>query len=271
MFRGFLLLLLGAPAASGQLIIAHRGASFDAPENTLAAFRLAWERGADGIEGDFRVTGDGKIVCIHDDTTERTARGKKDLKVAGSTFEELRQLDVGAWKGAEFAGEKIPTLGEVLATVPRGRMIFIEVKCGPEIVPLLEEELKAQSHVEPEQIVIISFHEEVVRECRKELPMLKVNWLTSFKRKGKVGPWTPSPDKVMETLRRIRPTGVSTNAEPAVVKPAFVSRVKEAGFGYHCWTINDPEQARKFAGLGARSITTDRPAVIREAVGLLVP
>ncbi|MFV2065815.1 MAG: glycerophosphodiester phosphodiesterase family protein, partial [Pirellulales bacterium] len=107
---------LATTVASGQLIVGHRGASHDAPENTLAAFQLAWQRGADGVEGDFYLTSDGHIVCIHDADTERVA-GEK-LIVAESTLADLRQLDVGAWKGERWRGEKIPTLEEVLATVP---------------------------------------------------------------------------------------------------------------------------------------------------------
>jgi len=258
-------LLLALPA-DAQLVIAHRGASHDAPENTLAAFRLAWERGADGIEGDFRLTKDRKIVCIHDDTTKRTAAGKVNLRVAGATLEQRRRLDVGSWKHPRFANERIPTLGEVLAIIPEGKRIFIEVKCGAEIVPVLKEELGRNPAVKPEQVVIISFDESVVQICREVIPALKVNWLTSFKRKNKVGRWSPSPEKVMETLRRISPTGLGCKAEPAVVKPAFVGRLKDAGFELHCWTINDAGLARKFSGLGADSITTDRPAVIREAL-----
>ena len=92
--------LLGALLTGGVCaevkIVAHRGASLDAPENTLAAFRLAWSQGADAIEGDFRLTKDGRIACLHDDTTQRTAG--LDLTVADSTLAELRELDVGSWK-----------------------------------------------------------------------------------------------------------------------------------------------------------------------------
>ena len=93
-------------------IIAHRGASFDAPENTLAAFRLAWDEGADGVEGDFMLTADGQIVCFHDVDTQRvagTARSSSE-----STFAELASLDVGSWKGARWRGERIPSLADVL-------------------------------------------------------------------------------------------------------------------------------------------------------------
>lgn len=78
-------------------IIAHRGASHDAPENTLPAYKLAWQQGADGIEGDFRLTADGQIVCLHDPSTGRV--GDRDLVVSESTLAELRQADMGVLKG----------------------------------------------------------------------------------------------------------------------------------------------------------------------------
>src|SRR5688572_19130995 len=102
-----------AAAADGPVeFIGHRGASFDAPENTVAAIKLAWEQKADGAEFDVYLTKDGKVAVIHDATTKRTAGA--DLKVAGSTLTELRALDVGRWKGEKFTGEKIPTLDEML-------------------------------------------------------------------------------------------------------------------------------------------------------------
>ena len=117
----------------GTEIIAHRGASGEAPENTLAAFRRAFAQGADGIEGDFRLTRDGEIVCLHDATTGRTAGA--DLVVADTDLARLRALDVGAWKGPQWAGERIPTLAEVLGLVPAGKRLYIELKSGLEILP----------------------------------------------------------------------------------------------------------------------------------------
>ena len=95
-----------AQLTSAQLIIAHRGASHEAPENTLAAFRLAWEEQADGIEGDFYLTSDGQIVCIHDKTTKRVAPKQPELTVAKSTLKQLRSLDVGSWKNPRYAAER---------------------------------------------------------------------------------------------------------------------------------------------------------------------
>src|SRR5210317_1799983 len=104
--------LLGALSclAGPPLLVAHRGASGDAPENTLPAFQLAWQQGADAIEGDFRLTSDGQIVCVHDGDTKRVAN--RTLTVKDTSLDELRQLDVGAWKGTRWEGTRIPTLKE---------------------------------------------------------------------------------------------------------------------------------------------------------------
>ena len=102
-------------------IVAHRGASADAPENTLAAIQLAWQQGADAAEIDVRLTVDGQLVAIHDETTLRT--GSTDWKVKDHTLAELKTLDVGLWKSQQFVGEQIPTLAEVLDIVPPGKRL----------------------------------------------------------------------------------------------------------------------------------------------------
>ena len=122
------------------LVVAHRGASYDAPENTLPAFKLAWDQGADAIEGDFLLTKDGHIVCIHDRTTKRFC--DQDLVVSKSTLKQLKVLDVGSWKNEKYAETRIPTISEVFSTVPDGKKIFVEVKCGIEIIEPLAKEIK---------------------------------------------------------------------------------------------------------------------------------
>ena len=158
-------------------IVGHRGASFDAPENTVASVKLAWEQKADAAEFDVYLSKDGKIVVIHDATTKRTAG--VDRKVAELTAAELRKLDVGKWKNAKFAGEPVPTLDEVLATVPVGKRVFIEVKCGPEIVPELDRVLKA-STLKPEQTAVIAFSADVIAAAKKARPDLQAYWVVSL-------------------------------------------------------------------------------------------
>lgn len=241
------------------LIIAHRGASQDAPENTLAAFELAWQRGADGIEGDFYLTADRQIVCIHDRDTARTAGA--ELPVADSTLAELRELDVGTWKDPRWAGQRIPTLAEVLATVPEGRKVYIEIKCGPEIVGLLMP-IIAASGLADEQIVIIGFDADVIAQARRVLPRLKALWLSGFEQDEQAGRWRPAPEEAIATLRRINAHGLSCAAHECVDR-AFVRSVRAAGFEFHVWTVNEVETARRFRSLGVGSITTDRPGRLR--------
>jgi glycerophosphoryl diester phosphodiesterase len=121
-------------------IIGHRGASHDAPENTLASIRLAWKQNADASETDVHLTKDGQIVVIHDFNTRRV--GGRNRKVVDQTLAELKQLDVGRWKGEQWAGERIPTLAEYLAAIPDGKRLLIEIKCGPEIVPRLVQVIR---------------------------------------------------------------------------------------------------------------------------------
>ena len=247
----------------GQMIVAHRGASDEAPENTLAAFALAWKRGADAIEGDFYLTRDGQIVAIHDDNTKRTAG--VELQVSESTLAELRKLDVGTWKSPTYRGERIPTMGEVLASVPAGKKIFIEIKCGPEIVPALRQVLEA-SRLRPEQTVVISFEEPVIVAVKKQIPQIKAQWLTGYKQDEKTKQWSPTPDSVLATLERIGADGLDTQGNQEIVSKAFVHRLRAAGYELHVWTVDDPAVARYFQELGVDSITTNLPALIRTSV-----
>jgi glycerophosphoryl diester phosphodiesterase len=252
-------------SAAEPMITAHRGASDDAPENTLAAFRLAWQQGADAIEGDFRLSGDGQVVCIHDADTARTCGVK--LVVADTPLARLRQLDYGRWKGEGFAGETCPTLAEVLAVVPTGKRLYVELKTGPEIVPQLAHDLK-RAAVAPAAVVLIAFDETTVVACKKRLPALKVHWLTAFKESSKgSGQWRPTAQTIAETVRRCGADGVGMQARVDVIDATFVETLRSGGVGeFHVWTVDRPEDARHFATLEAVGITTNQPAVIRESL-----
>lgn len=250
------LLLLAAVAQANPFIVAHRGASHDAPENTLPAFQLAWKQGADAIEGDFHLTKDGKIICIHDYDTKRVAGTK--LIVKDSTLEQLQALDAGKWFRAEFKGTRLPTFAEVAATVPDGRKFYVEVKCGPEIVPALLRGI-IESGLDVSQIVVISFNAPVIRELKKQAPGFKACWLSSFEKKS---PLDPATDQVIATLRDIKADGFSSKAD-ARMDAAYIAAIRKAGFEYHCWTVDDPLVGKRFLELGAQSITTNRPAFLR--------
>ena len=237
------------------LIVAHRGASHDAPENTLPAFRLAWEQGADAIEGDFLLTKDNRIVCIHDKSTERLA-GRK-LIVKDSTLAQLQELDVGMKKDEKFKGAKIPTIAQVFATIPAGKKIFIEIKCGKEIIPPLLAAIRA-SGLKDEQVTMICFQAEVVRTFKTKAPRHKVYWLTNFKRND-AGEWTPSLDTVLQTLKSTKADGLDCHHG---IPAQAAKLIQEEGFEWHVWTVNDLKAAKRLKELGVQSITTDVPGTL---------
>ena len=201
-----------ASPANAQNIVAHRGASFDAPENTVAAMELAFEQGADGVEADFYLSSDGEIVCIHDKDTQRTA-GVKHV-IVETPLAELRKLDVGSWKDEKYRGERIPTFAEIAETIPDGKKFIIELKVGPEIVAPLKEAL-AKTDLKDEQILIICFNENTVAECKKVLPNLKCHWLTGYKQDENTGEWKPTLAEVVATLERSQADGLGTQGDEA--------------------------------------------------------
>lgn len=259
-----LLMNISIEPAAAQLIVGHRGASHDAPENTLAAFQLAWKQGADAIEGDFYLTSDQQIICVHDKDTKRLCPNHPVVKIAETDLRTLQKLDVGSWKDPRFSGEKMPTLTDVLAIVPPEKQIFIEIKCGPEIVPVLTKEL-AQTSLKPGQIVLICFDAEVILQCRKSMPQYRANWLARYKPQegGKEEAWHPEVKDVLKTLKETGATGLGSQSHEGVLDQTFVSAITDAGFEFHVWTVNDPPFAAKLKSFGTMSLTTDRPEFLR--------
>jgi glycerophosphoryl diester phosphodiesterase len=234
------------------LLIAHRGASREAPENTLAAFARAWDEGADGIEADFRLTRDGHVVCLHDATTSRTAGAA--ISVADATLAALRRLDLGA-------GERIPTLAEVLAQLPAGKRFFIELKSGPEIIAPLARVLAA-SGVASGQLRLLAFDAQLVARLRTELPGIGACLNTAYRFSPLTGTWRPSRTELLATLTRIGAAGLSSQAR-AVLDAEFVAELRRQGKEIHVWTVDAPRRARHYQSLGVDSLMTNRPGWLR--------
>ena len=238
-------------------IIGHRGASSEAPENTLAANRLAFQQSADGIEVDVRLTKDQKLVCMHDKNTLRTAG--QELVIKESTLKELKSLDVGLWKGKKWKGETIPTLEEVLEEIPEDKKIFIEIKTGTESIDPLIEDIQ-KSKVGSNYITVISFHQEVVKQVKRSRESLNVNLLIAFS-----GPKEISNEEVLQRLTEFKLDGVGAENHSRL-SHTFVAPILEANKKVHVWTVDDIEQAKTYKELGLSSITTNVPQLIRSAL-----
>ncbi len=238
-------------------IIGHRGASTEAPENTLAANDLAFQQKADGVEVDVRLTKDNQLVCMHDKSVFRTA-GKKNL-IKESTLKQLKSLDVGKWKGEKWSGEAIPSLHEVLSEIPIDKKIFIEVKEGIETIDPLIETIQ-KSKLDPKYISVISFHQEVVKRVKQAMESLTVNFLIAFS-----GPKKFSDKAVLLKLLELNLDGVGAENHSRL-SHNFVDLILEKNKKVHVWTVDDIQLAKKYKEMGLSSITTNVPALIKSAL-----
>lgn len=244
-------------------IVGHRGASHDAPENTLPSVRLGFEQGADAVEVDVFATADGRIVVIHDPDTKRVAGVK--LQVAKSTLAQLRELDVGSWKGEQWAGTVIPTLEEVLAVVPEGRRLLIEVKCEKSALPHLEQAIEASG--KRENVALISFSLPLITQAKRMMRDVPVYWIYGFSLQERARWGNPTMHGLIRKAEKAGLDGLDLDGDGPITQ-AFVEKLRAKGMDLYVWTVNDPKRARELLGMGVMGITTDRPGYMRQQLGL---
>jgi glycerophosphoryl diester phosphodiesterase len=230
-------------------VVAHRGASGYAPENTMAAFRLAVEMGARFIETDLHLTRDARVVAIHDPTLDRTTNGRGP--VDAMSLKQVRALDAGTWfdcpAPGSFAGERVPTLDEILQFARETDVIFyLEIKSdatwGVEhaVVATLRDTGEAA------RVVILSFDPATLLSVNRLDQTMMTGYLCEH----------PSSDLVERTVRagarQIAPRG-------DLVTPDLVSKAHQAGLQVVAWTINEPDQMRRLIAAGVDGIMSDYP------------
>jgi len=184
-----------------------------------------------------------------------------DKGVTAQTLAELQTLDAGAWKGEKWKGEKLPTLADALATIPEGKRMFIEIKCGVEVLPELERVVKACGK-KPEQLAIIAFDYEVAEQAKTLLPSLRVYWLASYKADKNTGEF-PQIETLIAKTKAAGLDGLDLDHK-FPIDAAFVAKIKGAGLGCYVYTVNNAEIAQRLVKAGVDGITTDRPAWLRE-------
>jgi glycerophosphoryl diester phosphodiesterase len=249
---GTLLFLVVRPSLERNRvqILAHRGASAYAPENTLAAFRLAIEQGADWLELDVQQTGDGHLVVFHDLRVERTTNGRGALR--DLTLEQVRQLDAGSWFGPRFAGERVPTFEEVVALAREaGVRIFPEVK-DPRFYPGIEERVAAtlRAYEYEDRTIVQSFDAGSLERLRELNPRLRLAALYT-----RDNPLREDPPGRAEV---IGPPWELVAGDRGLVREAHV-----AGRQVVVWTVEGASTARQMIQARVDGIITNRPDVVR--------
>ncbi len=234
-------------SGSKPLIIGHRGASANAPENTLYAFNLALEQGADGFELDVQLSRDGELVVFHDWTVERLTNGTG--AVTAMTLAELRSLRLPE-------EQQIPTLDEVFEAFGARALYNVEIKVKGRGDMGVETAVsdRIQAHHLESQVIVSSFSLASVRRARRVLPRATSVGLLWYK------PW-----------RNYGHFFVSAQADhpyDGMVNQAYITRAKKRGHRVNVWTVDDPERARQLVDWGVDGIITNKPQFIRNSLGL---
>jgi len=244
------------PGETGRpLVLGHRGASADAPENTLAAFHAAVAQGADGFELDVWRCGSGEPVVIHDVSAART--GGSSLDVRAASLSQLRQLDVGSWKGERHRGERIPLLADVLAAFPRA-FVNVELKSeglgDPRLARTVAKLLRVLGA--QERVVVSSFDYALLGAFRLLAPEVPVGLLFAADQR-----W-----QLREALggALLRPSAV--HPDHRLASDERVVAWRRRGLGVAVWTVDDPGEVERLAAAGVTAVISNRPGVAREAV-----
>lgn len=249
--RGVTPVATNVRAAAVPLVIAHRGASGVAPENTITAFQLAADIGSDLIELDVHKTRDGHLVVIHDATVDRTAKGTYRGAIANLTLEQIRSLDAGGWKSLQTRGERVPTLEEALLSTDGQAMFLIENK-----VTGLEREIAEviRSTGMQNNVVFQSFDASSVKTFRGIMPEVPAGVL--FGNPG-IHDDVDRAAALVEQALRANASVVAVNY--GAVTPAFVRYVQARGLNVWTWTVNQEADMRRMLDAGVDGIITDYP------------
>jgi len=237
-------------------IVSHRGESQDRPENTMAAFRLAFAREVDGVECDVYATTDGVPVIIHDGTTGRTAGSGTNLTVTASSWDDLKDVRVGAygsWIGTEWEGETLPKFEDYLALLASNNTTkcVVELKGNGAngLIASVVASVQAQPLATKDRVLFIAFDANLIRAVRQALPDYEAWLLLSS------GTYTGAD--LISRIEACNATGVDIDYR-ATFSDADVAAVKAAGYAFTVWTCDDGATAFALAQKGVDAITTNR-------------
>jgi glycerophosphoryl diester phosphodiesterase len=242
------------PASGARpLVIAHRGASADAPENTIAAFELALEQGADGIELDIHLSADDHPVVIHDFTLERTTDGAGP--VSAHRVPELKRLDAGGWRDRRFRGQRVQTLQEVLERFRDRARFWVELKGGAALYPGIEERVVSLIEIYDvvDRVLVQSFDHDAIARIR------------TLNREIRVGALVAQAPLDAALLRPGAANAICPGAH--LLTESVLAEIRGADLECYVWTVNEPAQMDRLVGWGVNGIITDRPGVLRARLG----
>lgn len=234
-------------------VMAHRGASGYAPENTLTAFKKAIDMGSDGIEFDVQMTKDGKIIVCHDYSVERTTNGKGYIK--NLTLMEIKELDAGSWFDKRFAGEKIPTLEEVFELIPSGILMNIEIK------NLALE----RRNIEQKVVDLILKYNRIDDVIISSFDHLSLKTVRDINKDIRIGVLTYS--YLLDTISYIKThdfDAYSIHPSEEFLNQSLLEDAHDNGYKIFSYTVNDREIANVFKNMGVDAIFSNYPDILQK-------
>lgn len=242
------------PGRDRPLVFAHRGVSSEAPENTMAAFRLAKEQGVPGVELDIHLTSDGKLAVIHDHSTKRVAPGT-DLNIEASSLAELKAVDIGSWKDRRFSGERIPLLSELFEELGKDLYFDVEIKSGQAEDKGLEAALAAivaDFRMGPDNLIVSSFNPIAVKRFKALAPSIPTAIIYCV---DKGVPWYLRHGEG----RWIAGTDVLKPKHTQATKAGLALGRAIGGRPVIPWTIDDPAIAARVLTIGCDGVISNAP------------
>lgn len=238
------------PDRPRPLIVAHRGASGEAPENTLASFSLALRLGAQAVEFDIHQSADGKLVVMHDESLERTTNGKG--MVMEKRLRELRALDAGSWYARNFSGERVPTLEEALGCITPGGFALVEIKHGSDIYPDIERNIAGTMSSNGDwkrKTVFIAFDPSILLQLRELDSELSTGLLTA-----------DPPEEYIDVAQEFKIQCFLPRWER--LRPDSISALHGHGYSVHPWVMNEESDVRKVLSMRPDSVSSNYPGML---------
>ena len=248
--------LLEAWYKGRTLVFGHRGAKAYAPMNTIPAFELAAEQGADGVELDVHRSKDGHVVIVHDFTVDETTDGSGT--VTEMTLAQLKELDAGSWFGEGFHGVRIPTLDEVFEAVGERLLINVEIKSNMQDTDGVEQVVAdvIANYEMAQRVIVSSFNPLALQRFREIMPEVPIGWLYT-------------EDSLKSTRAMMQALDLQYEAEHPhheMIDLDYMSWARGRGYRVNTWTVNDPARAAELRDLGVDAIITDNPDTVIAAL-----
>lgn len=253
LFLFIFLPLMNLDAQEKAVFVGHRGASYLAPENTLASYNLAWELGVEAAECDIMLTKDNQVIVFHDKTGKRLTG--QNFTVKEAMYSDIKDYPINLKESnlPKYAGQTIPLLSDLLQIIPDGKTLVIEIKTGVVIIPHMQKVIS--EYWKSGEIAFIAFDFETILATKKLYPDVPCYYLSAFNH---------DISKKFNEIVKSDLDGV--NLRHKIISKKLVRKFNNENKGVWCWTVNDPSDAELLIQYGVTAITTDRPKWLKEAV-----